>query len=144
VTTSDESVSPPFHCDESGFVRGFAHHDGYLEGVLTDDVAKEAHLAIRSTSGERRVLTLRGVTALDVSGFREGNIIQNLRMWSAAKAAGDPEVRRSLDERLYLDATKLPPNASVFILESSFGANLIAVCAELFVSEVGTTLGPRS
>jgi hypothetical protein len=44
----------PVTCDENGFVRGFPHQDGRLDGILTDDVAKEAHLAIRSVDGERR------------------------------------------------------------------------------------------
>ena len=127
--------------DENGFVRGFAHHDGHLEGVVTNGLAKEAHLAIRSTSGEQRVLSLRQVAALDVEGFREGNIIQNLRLLPAAKAAADREVRRWLDERLYLDATKLAVDAFVFILESSYGARVVAVCGGVDVSDAGATLG---
>ena len=125
--------------DENGFLRGFPYHDGFLDGMITDDATKEVHLALRSSSGERRVLRLRHVEALHVDGFREGNIVSNLRMLPAARAAGDVQVRGMLAERLFLDAANLRPDTVVFWLESSFGAEVVAVCAEVAVSEAGAT-----
>lgn len=130
----------PVKCDENGFVRGFPHHDGRLDGVLTDDVAKEAHLAIRSVDGERRVLALRGVVALHVEGFREGNILSNLRLLTLPQVLLDEELRRLFDERLFIDVTTLRPDVVVFVVESSFGADVLAVCGGVHVSEPGARL----
>ena len=127
-------------CDEKGFVMGFPYHDGFLDGVLTSNAGEEVHLALRSSGGERRVLTLRHVVALHIEGFREGNILLNLRMLSAGRVAGDAEVQRILSERLFLDPAKLRADATVFLLESSFGADVVAICSEVEISEVGVML----
>ncbi len=52
---------PKVTCDSNGFVRGFAHHDGSLDGVLTtsDGGKLDAHLALRPLSGPPLVLTLK-------------------------------------------------------------------------------------
>lgn len=129
----------PVTCDENGFVRGFPHHDGRLDGVLTDDVSKQAHLAIRSVDGERRVLALRGVVALHIEGFREGNIVSSLRLLTPPQVLLDGELRRLFDERLFIDVAKLQSDVSVFVVESSFGADVLAVCGSVDVSEPGVT-----
>ena len=64
----------PIQTDENGFARGFAHHDGFLDAVWSDGAGHDAQLAIRSSSGERRIIVLTAIAAMSVDGFREGNI----------------------------------------------------------------------
>jgi hypothetical protein len=131
---------PRITWDANGFARGFPYHDGFLDGILVSESGSEASLALRSTQGERRILTLRGVVALDMGGFREGNIILNIRMVPSARAAAVPELRKLLSDRLLLDAVTRAPNAVVFLLEPSYGAEVVAVCAEADISESGATM----
>ena len=131
-------VSSLLSCDESGRVRGFSYHDGFLDGVLAG--GPEVHLALRSTEGHCRVLTLRQVAALHVEGFREGNIVLNMRLLPAKGAAIDAEVRAALASRLFLDPAKLDTDSNVFLLESSFGADVVAICGSAEVSEIGVKL----
>ena len=126
--------------DEDGFVRGFSYHDGFLEGVLTEDGRKQVHLALRAVSGERNLLTLRHVIAFHTGNFREGNIVLNLRMLSPDRASKDGEIRRSLMDRVLLDVGTLPHDSMIFLLEASFGAEVLAVCREVEVSEGGLAL----
>jgi hypothetical protein len=128
-------------CDENGLVRGFSYHDGFLDGVLVGD-GGVVYLALRAQSGERRVLTLIGVTALSVDAFRKGNIVLDLRVLPATTAAADAGIAKLLADRLYLAPASLAPNAVVFRLESSIGADVLAVCAEVEISAAGTTLSP--
>jgi len=122
-------------CDQDGFVRGFPYHDGFLDGVLASNGGKEVHLALRAASGEQRVLTLRRVTALHVEGFREGNIVLNMRMLPAGRLASEEEVRCLLADRLLVNAANLPEDVMVFVLESSFGAEVVAICYGAEVEE---------
>jgi len=126
--------------DENGFLRGFPYHDGFLDGLLADDVSTDVHLTLRATSGERRVLTLRHVKALDVQGFREGNIILNLRVLPTARITSDAEILRMLADRLFLGPANLSADTMVFRLESSFGADILAICDDVEVSESGRRL----
>jgi hypothetical protein len=128
-------VSTPLRWDEDGFARGVPYHDGALDGVVTDGAARQVHLAIRSTTGERRVLTLRGVLGLRVDGFREGNIVLNIRRVPAAALAADDDMRHLVTEHLSLDATALPPTVMLLVLESSFGAHVIAACHDVDCSD---------
>jgi hypothetical protein len=102
-------------CDERGMVVGFAHHDGTLDGVLID--GSDVHIALRSSSGDRRVLTLRGVTTLELGGFREGNIVA------------------------YMFMSRTADDAVVFSIDSSYGAELRATCRDAEISDTGVTLG---
>jgi len=126
--------------DTNGFARGFPHHDGFLEGVLVSETGQELHLALRSSDGERRVLTLRRVVALRVDDFRGGNIVHNLRLTPASSLVGDAEVHRMVVDLLELDPTRLSADTSVFRLESSIGAGVVAVCGGVEISEPGSTL----
>lgn len=126
--------------DTHGFLRGFPYHDGALEGVLVSaGSAPQIHLAIRSADGEPRVLTLHGVAAFLLDGFREGNIILHIRVLNAGTAEESPAVRAWEAGRR---ALSLDPDAVVFVLESSYGATILAVCRDVDVSPAGGTLVP--
>jgi hypothetical protein len=131
-------MTTPIRCDENGFVRGFSYHDGFLDGVVT--AGSDVLLALRSKDGEQRVLTLHRVTALHIDNFRERNIVLNLRMLGAERAAADVDGRQRLVERLFLDPAKLATESSVFLLDASFGGEVVAICSAADVSEVATTL----
>jgi hypothetical protein len=126
-------------CDENGFVRGVPYHDGFLVGILVAD--EEVHLALRSAQGERRVLTLHGVGGLCVNGFREGNIVLNIRVLEVASALADPGIREAVVEKLYVDLVKTAAGFKLFLLESSIGADIIALCSDVTVGESGGMLG---
>jgi hypothetical protein len=123
--------------DENGFVLDFPYHDGSLDGVLTDTNNADMHLAFRATSGEPRILSLRGVKALDISGMRPRNIVLNLRIFPATRVSSIAEVWKKIEERLHVTQTNLPPSELIFWLESSYGAEILAVCEQVDVSEVG-------
>lgn len=116
--------------DANGRVRGFAYHDGYLDGITLKD--REVQLAIGSIDNERRVLTLHGVQGLKVDNFREGNILADLWCLTVAEALQMPDVARRIADA----SGAVAPELCVFVLESSYGANLIAVCKRAEVSEI--------
>lgn len=126
--------------DAHGLLVGFSHHDGFIDGLLTDAGAKRVDIALRSSSGDRRLLTLRGVTAMHVGGFREGNIVARLRLLPIARAAADEGLCAWLVERLYVDPATLSASTLVFVVEASYGAELIALCEEVDVGEPGSAL----
>jgi hypothetical protein len=99
---------PRVVCDGNGFVRGFPYHDGRLDGVLVSDCGTEVCLALRDTADGRRVLTLRHVSALHVDGFRQGNIVLNLRTVAADQVGCDEELSRIVRERLFIKPETLP------------------------------------
>jgi hypothetical protein len=121
-------------CDDNGFIKGFPYHDGFLDGILIDDRGKNIYLALRAASGEQRILTLRGVAAFHAEGFREGNIVLNMRILTQNHAMTDEPTRRILSERLFVDDGVLPKGARVFLLESSFGAEIVAICHDVEVT----------
>ena len=126
--------SKPLTAGPDGIVQGFAYHDGYLRGVLNSEDKTELH--IRSIDGEQRIVFLHGVQALRVDGFREGNIISNLSLFAADETVLPTSVLDRLREELELDPRRLPPNSFVFTIDTSYGAQLIAVCQRAEVSDV--------
>lgn len=121
--------------DEHGFARGFSYHDGFLDGVVVNDAGTEAHLAIRSLAGERRVLTLRGLVALKLANFRQGNIISTICILRRDRA--DDTRHRELTELL---GGYPSTGAQVLLLCSSYGAALAAAFDEADISDPGVSL----
>jgi hypothetical protein len=126
--------------DDDGFIRGFPYHDGFLDAVFTNPDSKEVLLALRSEHGARRILTLKGVSALCLDGFREGNVILNVRVLTAERLLGDSETQKKLASRLSLEAGALEAGSAVFILESSYGADMVAICSDVEISEAGASI----
>jgi hypothetical protein len=117
---------------------GFPHHDGRLLGILIDETARELRMFFRSspaTGGKHHCLTLRGVERFAADGFREGNIILSMWWMPVARARTDAEVCERLRTRLYVDVEALPREAMIFLLDSSYGAEAVAVCAAADVRE---------
>ncbi|HEY1815412.1 MAG TPA: hypothetical protein VGG74_23850 [Kofleriaceae bacterium] len=129
-------------CDEHGIVTGFSYHDGFLDGVLVSDDGTAARFAVRSIEGVRRILTLRGVVSLHLDGFRQGNIVGYMWLLRGDQASANLEVRRLLIEELGRPA--LPEATLAFVIDTSYGANVIAICATAEISEPGVTLDAAS
>jgi len=127
--------------DAHGSVVGVQYHDGYLEGVLVDETV--AYLSLRSARGDRRILALRGLIDLCMNGFRLGNIVLNIRVLSREQAKSDHSVGVTMSEKLFRDVNTLQIDICVFLLESSYGADIIALCSHVEVGEVGTSLVTR-
>lgn len=130
--------------DEHGFLIGFPYSDGKLEGVVSNRAAGEMHLALRSSAGQPRVLTMHGVTAFEARELRQGNIVFSIRLLTASEAKSDLAICQELKDRLYKDIETLEPDAIVVELLPSYGADIIAICTGLTVSEEGVTLGVTS
>lgn len=60
--------------------KAFPFHDGYLVSVSVKE--HTAVLGLKQIGGDEFVMTLGGVEALSIDGFREGNIILDLWMVS--------------------------------------------------------------
>lgn len=60
--------------------KAFPFHDGYLVSVSVKE--HTAVLGLKQVGGDEFVMTLGGVEALSIDGFREGNIILDLWMVS--------------------------------------------------------------
>ena len=113
--------------DENGYVCGFPYHDGDLDGVLLGP-NDTVHLALRSVDGERRILTLLGVTQLSVDDFARGNSVADLRLQPASQLREEEALHRILAQRTFLDPDHVPEQKMIFMLETSYGADIIAIC----------------
>lgn len=126
----------------NGMLRGVPYHDGYLDGVVVD--GKSVYLGIRSIGGDRRVLALRQVIGFCVDGFLEGNVVLSIRVLPSAEARKDQMVREIIAEKLDRTVDVLPMDCLVFVLESSYGADVVGLCGQVEISEPGGALGVRS
>jgi hypothetical protein len=102
------------------------HHDGSLHGIVMQDEGSTCLVLYRSTDGVRRVVTLTGVHKLDVSSFRQGNIIDSIMVFPSGETTN-----RGYDALLLrLGWGRLPglKGRFLFVMDSSYGAEVIADC----------------
>jgi len=125
-------VSQPL-VDENGFLRGLPHHDGFVLGVLIDEADRDVRIAIQSADKETRaVLVVRRPRMFVMNNFREGNTILNIRLVDAARSdAAAADIHSILAGRADFPGASI--GESIFILESSFGADIISICRGLEV-----------
>lgn len=137
-------MSETVEVDATGTIRGFPYHDGWLDAVVLGD--RTARLELRSKDGAKRILKLVGVSALHVEGLRESNVVLNLRLLTVAAATADESVRDAMRDRLYVDASSIPAGSFIFMLEPSFGGEVIAICTSVEVSlaAVAVVVGGKS
>ena len=108
-------------------------HDGYFDGLCVSS-QKSVHLFLRTDRGERSTIVLKGVEAMNVSNFLEGNIILDIVVVGAEKLAiGDIEQIYQLQPTQAEMAERLLRNAqqqglSVLYITPSYGAQ----CAVLY------------
>ncbi len=115
--------------DEHGFLRGFPYHDGLLQAVVLTE--GRAMLEVRSTAGQCHVIELRGLTAFSAEGVREGNVVLNIRLLDPARIVGDTELTKLVRDRLHLESSALAEiQQLIFYLETSYGAEVLALCSE--------------
>ncbi|WP_296596854.1 hypothetical protein [Phenylobacterium sp.] len=131
----------------------FPFHDGYLASISVAE--GEAVLGLKQADGTAYRMTLAGLQALSIDGFREGNII--MRIWSVTGKSLDADdvptdtVREAMEilfpgpypiaEAHYhrrheeflavkLDQVAKGEAALVFI-EPAYGADLLAFCSSV-------------
>lgn len=133
--------------------KAFPFHDGYLVSVSVKE--HSAILGLKQVSGDEFVMTLGGLEALSIDGFREGNIILDLWMVSGkqptSKDLQSMEVAEVLEVLFpgphpaaaaqYHEAhaavieTKLERvrngEASLVLIIPAYGADLYAFCASV-------------
>lgn len=102
-------------------------------------------LALRSVDGARRVLALSGVQRFSMDDFWEGNIVLTMGLAPLGRDGWvTAEVARAALEKWGLAISKLPSDLSGFVLSSSYGAQLVAICENVSISEPGVGLAVTS
>lgn len=101
------------------------HHDGNLSAMLNLDDS-ETWLLYLSTEGTKRSVRLTGVRDMCVSNFRGGNIISGMWVFDAASAI--QESTREHRERLGYGDIYPVRGDFLFVLEGSYGAQVVADC----------------
>lgn len=133
--------------------KAFPFHDGYLVSVSVKE--HTAILGLKQVGGDEFVMTLGGLEALSIDGFREGNIILDLWMVSGKQPTSKDLQTMELAEVMevlfpgphpkaaaqYHQAhaaiieTKLERvrsgEASLVIIVPAYGADLYAFCASV-------------
>lgn len=120
-------------CDPDGMVTGFPYHDGELDGLVVNG-HNEVLLALRSIDGERRLLTLSGLEHLNVDEFRQGNIVTEMYVMSRELLLKHEEFTNLVATKLFLPLDKIRAESIVFVLQSDYGAEIVAVCSDVSVS----------
>lgn len=119
-------------CDPDGTVTGFPYHDGQLDGLLVNE-DKEVLLAVRSIDGERRLVRLCGVEHLNVDEFRQGNIVVDMYVMSKELLSSSAEFSKLVASKLFIPPDKLSNDSIVFVLQSDYGAEILAICSDVIV-----------
>lgn len=128
-----------YKVDAEGLVGGANLHDGYLYGVVQQDNGLIIYAEADDSS--QRTIKLVGLTQMNVTDFWCGSIICDVWLWP----------RQQVPERMWeeLFRNRIPlhdfeaklkssiertPGRYFFALESSYGANVYAVCDELEIT----------
>ena len=114
------------------------HHDGRLDGVMCV-TNSEVNLHYRCTRGVRRVIRLLGVHQMDVSSFRNGNIILSVMVHSSEEAGLHASEEQLC--RLGWGRPAALKGKYLFILDASYGAEIVADCDDVVV-ELDARPGP--
>lgn len=122
--------------DLDGYLRGFPYHDGRIVALT---VSRESvRLGFRALSGPSKVLSLLRVKYLSINGYREDNIISTLRAQPVSTASKD---MRELFVQLFgVAPERMQPGLWAFVLECSYGGQLVAACEDVELSSDGAIL----
>lgn len=145
--------------------KAFPFHDGYLVSISVTEHA--AILGLKQVGGDEFVMTLEGVEALSLDGFRQGNIILDLWMVSGKQPTSKDlqtlelaEVMEILfpgpgpgaaaeyqEKHAAFMATKLERvrsgQAALVLMTSAYGADLYAFCGSVVLEPPLPTLPLR-
>src|SRR5690349_10091762 len=111
--------------------------------IATTKSRRRAHDRGREEGSSRTPLVPRRGTSSDPArcfepargGLLAGEHPCESLVWPSDRAAGIPWLRKKLSEKLHLDLEKLAPDALVFHLDSSYGADITAVCRGVELTE---------
>lgn len=115
--------------DVHGRITGLNCHDGILN-MLDVRNKNELKLGMRLTDSSERLISFGDISRLYVQNFREGNIIDSFSLWpmeSAPKAAIQLALELSECDSFSNIFPVTEKNKFTLLLESSYGANLLAV-----------------
>jgi hypothetical protein len=132
----EEKITMHIQTDQNWRVIGFPYHDGNIERICLEDgaAAPTLRIAIRGSSGELSEVHVTEIILLRIDELRQGNIVHNIRAIPVAAVVGVGDVWRLLKEKLCLEQEQLPAVGVVLVLESSYGAQILAVCKDIQVN----------
>lgn len=122
-----ESPCLQAYADEHDQVRGIRYHDGRLVGVTVSE-PQAAILLIQPLGDEPYTLKLVGMTRLAVTDFREGNIIHSMLLVPWERVGLHAGLAPQVQEQFGSPASDGASGRYVFVLVSSYGAGVLAVC----------------
>jgi hypothetical protein len=115
--------------DDNGIVIGFPYHDGRLSGVVANN-SGGFDLYIKSVQGTSTQIELSNVEYFILNNFLQGNIISSMFNWRLSVA---PEaIVNKLCQSIFVDKNWFlekygGSEMQLFVLQSSYGADLIAL-----------------
>ena len=142
--------------------KAFPFHDGYLVSVSVEE--NTAVLGLKQVQGNEFAMTLGGVEALSIDGFRQGNIILDLWMVSGEQPTAENLQMLEVDEVLEILFPAPHPDAAatyheahgafletqlerirageaaIVILSPAYGADLYAYCGSVALDPLLPTL----
>jgi hypothetical protein len=125
--------------------------EGYLTGVVINDLEKAVDIFLRDRAKARFVIRLKGVERFLVDEMREQNIIDNVALWKGGSGAGDlrsaiswlvygrdDEVGGQQFSSMILQVEQLIRQEERVLLriEPVFGATVIALARTCFLEPV--------
>ena len=119
--------------DDDGVVDNFPYHDGYLTGVLIDEGGHQVDLSVRSIAGDCNVVRLSGVTGMSADGLAARNIVFDIRVLPVERLEKEDELRARVIKRITEKVSLIPAGKKVFVLECSYGIDIVAICDEVDV-----------
>ncbi|HZR78888.1 MAG TPA: hypothetical protein VFA58_06735 [Chthoniobacterales bacterium] len=126
--------------ESDGSVTGADLHDGYLYGVIQENEGLVIHAEAADDS--KRRIKLLGLTEMNVTDFWMGTIVCDVWLWPRDEAPN-----RIWEELFKGRIAMNDPEGSLkslientrgryfFALESSYGANVYAVCDDLQITQ---------
>lgn len=133
--------------DEHGFVRGFALHDARLLALVHDEESARLDVRFRQVDDRVATVTLRGVGALGIVGFRNGLILSHLFVWPGDVPLSKGPTVRTAWEALFggdLAQESLPraigrfaresPLRHLAYMSSAYGGSIAAVFSEFEIA----------
>lgn len=129
-------------------------HDGFLDGIRVEyGESRRACLYVRTVEGDRFTATMDGVVALNMDGFKEGNIIFDVSVLAHNEIKSEhivevydlpleDEVRSKMISKL-LDRVA-QDELNLVRIDPSYGASCAVLGRDFTLVEDAATLSPKS
>jgi hypothetical protein len=117
--------------DKTGQILGIAHHDGTIEAIRFP-APKTVQIDIKDSEGNLYAIGLEKCRYFTATNLREGNIIDRMYLWQLGSVPASVLPRAS--EIFHFNVLSLAESdgkAKLFLLESSYGAEIFAIIEEV-------------